>query len=278
MRTWCSLILLLALQINALPAFAQYEDEEGDGIRSQFGYERGMALGFGGVYQTVQDQAISPLIYSGLGYSPLLNFTKNKAGRYAEVRMQASFSKLRNTEYPDLSERVKSIRAVIDYRQMFRFTAIRNERYQTFAGGMLSGQFSYRNAPQLAGSASAYDYATTLGLAGRITKKSAIKDRDGLLAIDIAIPVLAVVARPGYLNRTTALEETKLKFGDYLSTTEAGFFSKFLRLNTRVSYTYPLTNGNALGFGYSWDYHQVNHKTEAKLAEHTLFMFLMFNY
>lgn len=278
MRIWCCLILLLALQINALPAFAQYEDEEGDGIRSQFGYERGMAVGFGGVYQTSQDMAISPLVYSGLGYSPLINFTKNKSGRYAEVRMQGSFARLKNTEYPDLSDRTRSIRALIDYRQMFRFTVINNERYQTYAGGMLSGQFSYKNAPQLMGSASAYDYATTLGVAGRIAKKMAAKERDVLLAIDIAIPVLAVVTRPGYLNRTTALEETKMRFGDYLSSSETGFFSKFLRFNTRVSYTYPLTNGNALGFGYSWDYHQINHKTESRFAEHTVFMFLMFNY
>lgn len=269
------LLIAICIFVNT-GLFAQYTEDDG-GIESKNEYLRYIGIGAGATYQLMNDAAISPIEYSRIRALPMYSHMKVNQVTYTELAIRASQVNLIQKQDPEKSAKVKTQRALMDYRLAFKMPVeLRN--YDIKAGLLLSGYFGNRNAPHLLDAAKVYEYAASLGLCGRITKEVTFAGHTAFLAWDIGLPVLANVSRPHYLNRENRADPEAKIIGDFLGNSATGSFGTFFRLDSRLALMYRLENGNIIQFAYEWDYTKIKTINKAFFVEHIASVIFMFNY
>lgn len=269
------LLLLLAVMLS-YGVQAQYTEDDG-GVESRNGYLRYLGLGAGATYQVMFDEAISPIVYSRVSASPMLNHIKVNESIYTEVSMRASILNLTHNVNKEEKPKVKTQRALVDYRFLFR-VPVEMRDFDIRAGGMLGASFTDKNAPLRQDAAQVYEYAVSLGICGKVTKEVVFRDHTTFLTWDVAIPLFANISRPYYLNRQELADPENKIFGDFLKNSTTGSFGKYFRINSRAGFMYRMENGNALQLTYQWDYTRMKTNNKAYFAEHIVSLLFMFNY
>lgn len=276
MNSGKGLVCLLLMVLFSNTIYAQYTEEEG-GIETKNGYLRYLGIGGGATYQVMNDPAISPIVYSRVGPLPMVSNIKVNPSTYTELSLRASSIKLTYSAGNPLKAMVKTQRALMDYRFLFKLP-VEMRNYDIRVGGLLSAMFAYKTAPQLVDASKVYEYAVSLGLCGKITKEVTLAGKTTFLSWDLAIPVVANISRPSYLNREELADPENKIIKDFFDNAATGTFGKFFRLNSRVGLMYRLENGNAILFAYQWDYTKMKTIHKSYFAEHILSMSFMFNY
>lgn len=278
MRIPIRLLLLSIFAGCAVTGFAQWSEEEG-GIETKNGYLRYLGIGAGATYQVMNDEAISPITYSRIGALPMIDHIKVNNTNMSEVTLRASILNLTHNTERLMKEHVKNQRAVIDYRLMKRIPfETRRNNTDLRAGVMLSGMFAYKNAPFRVDASRVYEYAASLGPTGRITKQGVWGEKTVFFSWDVAIPVVANVARPQYMNRRELSDPENSELGDFIGNSKTGTFGTYFRLNSRVSLMRRMENGNAILISYQWDYSKIKTNNKVFFAEHMVSLLFMFNY
>ncbi|MCB0700642.1 MAG: hypothetical protein H6551_03810 [Chitinophagales bacterium] len=270
------LVLLLSICITS-QAIAQYSDDDG-GIETESGYLRSVEFAAGATYQNLLDQAISPVLYTNIGPIFRLSNLKISKTNYSEVNIQASSMWLKKKTNELLESGVKTQRALLDYRFLFKMP-VESRAFDIRAGGMLSAMFAHKKAPYLQDAATIYEYAVSLGISGKITKEITLFDKTSFLSWDVSIPIVANFSRPAYLNLIQKADPEVKPVGEFLDNATTGLVGKYLRLNSRAYVLVRLDNGNAVKLGYQWDYSRIKSKyNKVYFAEHSVFLAFMFNY
>lgn len=280
MRIYKLMPVLSAFLLAGLVSRAQYTNDDG-GIETKSGYLRYFEVGAGAAYQNLYDEAISPVLYWSVGPAAYLGHLKVSATTHSELNIQASSISLNNRTDEFLKTSVKTQRAYFDYRFLLKMPVklrLGREPVDVKAGAILSGMFAYKNAPHLVDASKIYETVGSFGLSGRISRELYMWDKTCFISWDVSIPFLAYVIRPGFLNIQDDADPDYNNLSGIFDNGSMGSFGKFFRLNSRVSYLYRLENGNALKFGYQWDYFRIKTINKAFFAEHTLFMAFMFQY
>lgn len=259
-------------------SFAQLSDEE-NGIVSANQYTRYFNLGFGGVRQYFRDEALSKLDYSGYGVAPSFGHIKHNHLTWSEFYLQGSVLTARRKDDDLIESEMKVTRMFFDYKFLVGLK-MQNERYDVRIGGTLSGLFTHKHAPQFQNAGDVYEYAVSLGLGGMVTRTQEMWGKSCKASWSLGTPVLSRFARPAILNRVQRLKpEDDNHFNDYFGTATTGFLGKFVGIKSRVGFTYPLSNGNAMNLAYQWEYYQMKDVNNAVyFAEHTVSLSYMFNY
>lgn len=270
----CVLFLLTVFVCSN--AIAQYTEDDG-GIESPNGYLRYVGLGAGATYQVMSDEAISPVIYSKISALPMANLIKVSQTTYTDVSIRASQVNLTHNMDRDMKVNVKTQRALVDYRFMFKMPV--ESRYNDIrAGGILSGSFTNKLAPHLKDASKVYEYAASLGICGKITREFVLGDNTTFLTWDVSIPLVANISRPFYLNRENLEDPDAKVISDFIGNSSTGSFGTFFRLNSRAALMYRLENGNIIQLAYEWDYTRMKTINKAYFVEHILSVIFMFNY
>lgn len=273
-KTAFKILLLSICSMSA--AYGQYTENDG-GIETETGFLRYLSLGAGATYQVMNDPAISPIIYSNVSALPMLSSMKVSSTMYSELSMRASRVNLTHNTDKLLKVATKTQRALADYRFMLK-APMESRNMDVRAGGILSAMFMHKNAPHKVDAARVYEYAVSLGLTARVVKEVTVGGKTSFLSWDVAIPFLANISRPYYLNREELEDpETKL-VKDFMANAETGSLGKFFRLDSRVALIYRLDNGNAVQFAYEWDYTRMKTFEKSFFAEHIVSVLFMFNY
>ena len=102
-------MLLLSVLISC-GVHAQYTEDDG-GIETKNGHLRYLGLGAGATYQVMNDEAISPIIYSRVSALPMLTHIKVNQTSYSEFSLRASSLKLTHNVNKQLQPFVKTQRA-----------------------------------------------------------------------------------------------------------------------------------------------------------------------
>ncbi|MCB0696678.1 MAG: hypothetical protein KDC07_04905 [Chitinophagaceae bacterium] len=271
-----SVLLLLTALLLSHSVYAQYTEDDG-GIETKNGHLRYLCIGAGATYQVMNDPSISPIWYSRVGVQPMIGNIKVNQTSYSEVSMRASSMNLTHNVDKPLKPKVKTQRALVDYRYLVKLPT--EMMYYDFrVGAILSGYFGYKNAPILEDAAKVYEYAASLGLCGKITKEVTVRGKTSFLTWDLAIPLLANTSRPYYLNRQELADPENNVIGDFFRNNGTGSFGRYFRVNSRAGLIYRLDNGNAVQISYQWDYTRFKTFNKAYFAEHIVSVIFMFNY
>lgn len=272
-----TLVTLVFLLITPL-CFAQINDEEFPGILTDNEYVRHILIGAAGAYQSFYDESISPARYEGFGPVFSLGHIKQDNYIYTELILQGSVANHTRKGSDLLDSKVKVYNSGLDYRHLYNFNLFNNLKYYFHAGGIISANFMMKDAPQLENSAKLYEYALSLGICARVSRETFFNKKKGFVMWDISFPLLANFSRPVYNNRVEYLDPENSLIGDIFSNSKIGTFNRYYKISSRVFATYPLDNGNAIRFGYQWNYSRVQTFNRAFFAEHNVVLAFLFNH
>ncbi len=259
-------------------ASAQWDEEEG-AIISENGYIRYITVGGGLMYETVLDQAVTGIWYQGPGLGLNLGHSKENDRLYTDWDLHARFSRLGYRNDPLLPAQLNHRRYSLDYRALARLNPDAGRRSLRFLlGGMFSGLYDQSEFPHLKHSARAQAYALSLGTSLQLCREIEVYDHPAFLRLDVLFPMFSVVSRTDYLHRQESLDPDYRVFSSFMDRSQAGFWGRYLRLQTRLSYTYVLGNGNRIGLSYQWDYSRIRRDENLFAGVHYLGFHFQFNY
>jgi hypothetical protein len=255
--------------------------EEDETIVSTKGYTRYFGFGAGAAYRSFVDEVMSPIAYSKIGATASIANIKTNETKYVELYFQGSYMEMNRPSEALVKARTKSINGLMDYRYMYKLAVpfLNDGIYDVRAGGMLSTQFSLKDAEHLGNSSKVNEYAASLGVTAKIARQQFTNDRKTYLIWELSIPFIASLSRPGYMNQPTSLSNDRTAIENLFENNAVGTFGKYLRLNSRVSYMYSIKNGNKLRLTYQWDYNKMKGVSgKVYTVEHSLILTYMFNY
>jgi len=241
--------------------------------------QRYLFFGPGWSYNTTKDDALSPLRYRGNSASLALGYEAADTRKAQEVWAGAQYGHIRSAAYEALSAAMLLARTDIIYRQLHHAGAFSKERYHVYAGGGFLVKAVYREHNIFSNNAYQYDYATSLALEGRVQRTLSLKHRSLDLAWGLSVPVLSVLARPGY---NSSIPEGFVSYPDrpvkaVLASIEPGTFGSYTRVLSTLDIGYRLLNGNALRLRYTWDIYHYAGANAVTSATHTVHFLLLFN-
>ncbi len=225
------------------------------------------------------DRAVSGIRYEGLGLAANLSHIKENDRLYMEWEGHGRFSRQGYTGDPLLPASLRNTRVSLDYRALGCLNPeTERRRTKTYLGGLFAGVFDRSHYPHLAESALGQSYALSLGGTILFRKEIEVYEHTAFLSLDFSFPIFSMVSRTEYLNRNQSLDTDYSPLGAFLDRTKAGLWGRYIRLNTRVIYTYVLENGNRVGLSYQWDFSRLRRDQEQFNGIHQLGFHVQFNY
>jgi hypothetical protein len=236
------------------------------------------SLSLGNSSQWMYDEAVSHVRYHGSGMAPALGLIKQSDRKYREFFFRPTFNTLSTDRANELRPmEVKTTRILLDYLYLVKVRPW-NDQINLYAGADLNLLFNLKRAEQLDNSQLLYDYAFSIGAAGKLDKSVRFKKRNCIASADLKIPLIAHIARPQYLNRIEFIDPKNDFVGDLFRNSTLTCFNKYNRVITGLSFTYPLFNKNALKLGYSWDFYKMRTINSVYSAEHLVSIAFLSNY
>jgi hypothetical protein len=235
---------------------------------SRKGYQRYFSIGVGALHHSLYDDAMSPVRYRGTSLAPHLGHIKTNERKYSQWDIHASFMKYKTPLSNKLVPmKMTSVRFGTDYQRLQR-VAKWSRKMDVHIGGASSLLFHFRQAPQLDNSQLVYEYAFSAGFAGMVSKDVKALGRDWRLRYQLQIPLLAYFYRPPYMNRVEFFNPENELIGYTLRNSSAGTVNRYLRINSVLSATRTLRNGNAVRIGYGWDFYRMKTINRVFHTEH----------
>ena len=268
MKQFISLIIFCIVCANA---FAQVDS-------TRKGFARYVNFGIGLVHHSMYDEAMSTVRYRGTLTAPLFGHVKTNARKHSQWDAHMSFMKYKTKLSNDLVPMaMTNVRFATDYQRLQRVQKWSNN-WDIRVGGTSSVLFNFKQAPQLDNSQLVYEYAISAGLGGMASKEIQLFQHDWLLRYNLQLPLIAYLYRPPYLNRVEFFNPENELIGYTLRNSEFGTLNKYLRINTALSLTKNIRGGNAIKFGYGWDFYRMKTINRVFHTEHLLSFTFMSNY
>jgi hypothetical protein len=210
--------------------------------------------GFG--YQTLRDDAMSPLLYNGV-----------EIGAYAGAewrRPKGVFQLdglfwLGETNAEQSGAYTDNYTFAINGSYLRKLHPARASRWHCFVGGALTSWGSFRDHISLVNSDYFYDLFLSIGPSGSIEYDFRFLKRDWHVNWQVTIPVLTYGLRPNFSGLDEAPPNDN-GFKKELEAAQIGTFDVLTNVKSRLELVYPLKNGNRIGLLYYWDFYQSNIK------------------
>ena len=269
-RIW--LFFLLGLLYSTLKA------QENQFKRTNERSQRFWTLGIGSSSQSMYDEAISYVRYQNSGIAFSFSLIKKNEKRYREFSIDPTFVKLKTKLSNELRPMEATTTRIASNYQILKRWKLINEKTTLHVGGVASILFNFKVAPQLDNSQLVYDYAFSAGVSGKLDREFYWGKRNCTFSYALAVPLIAHIARPYYLNRIEFIDPKNDFIGDLLNNSQVVLLNKYFRITSGVSITYPLFNRNALRLGYRWDFYKIRTINNVYAAEHLVSLTFMSNY
>lgn len=225
------------------------------------------SMGYG--FETVKDEALSPVSYSGslgavgLGY----HYQNDKWISMLDINGLAGY------QYPDLNRdegyRNTLTGLVRAHYQLSRKVWQLPSSIDLFAGLVSHNSWDYRDHSRYGNSSANYIGLFSLGPIITAQKPFTLFSRNFTLAYRFGFPVATYYLRPTYIKPFLNQEIGSKGFA---------FWGDFYSLNSRTDLIYQLGNGNELRLSYVWDYYQLDLLNKVQLANHILSISTVFRF
>lgn len=203
--------------------------------------------GFG--YQTLRDDAMSPLLYQGAEIAAYAGL---------EWRKTKSIWQLDGFFWYGQPSSDRSGAYMDTYSTAWNVSYLRHlqlSKWQVSVGGALTNWASFREHVSLINSDYFYDIFLSLAPSVQLERNFHFLKRDWLLSGQLTVPVLTYGLRPNF----SGLDETPPNDDSVQTAFDAaqiGSFDVLTNIRSRLELAYPLKNGNRIGLLYYWDFFQ----------------------
>lgn len=216
-----------------------------------------LKLGGGFGFQSVRDDAMSPLLYDGIqGALQLSGEWRRSQGIY---RVDGLFWL---GETAAQSGRItENYTFAINSSYLHRLSQ-KEASWQWRVGGAVTSWGSFREHLSLINSDFFYELFFSIGPTAMAERQFRFLKRDWLLNWQVIVPALSYGIRPNYSGLEVAPPDENGFQG--WEDAQFGSFNILQNIKSQVELAYPLKNGNRIGLLYYWDFFK------AELAPHSV--------
>ncbi len=207
-----------------------------------------LKLGAGAAWQTVRDQAMSPLLYDGLQLALQGGF---------DLRGARSLYRVDGLFWVGETEAERSGRTTENYSYAVNSSYLRRvsreeKKWAWQVGGAITNWGSFRDHQSLINSDFFYDLFFSVGATAALQHQFRFFRREWHVEWQLIVPALTFGLRPNYIG----LDAAPPGEGSFETFTEAALtsFNGLQNVKSRFELAYPLRNGNRLGLMYYWDF------------------------
>lgn len=218
-----------------------------------------MPFGLNYGYQTVKDNALSPISYSGsLGGLSLGYYFQNKNWiSLLDINGGGGFQTPDVNPEGNTSEVTTGI-ARTTYQLMRRVITYKDWRF--YAGVVSHNTFDFRQHNRYGNSSDNYQAYFAFGTSIAVQKPFTLFQKNFALHYSFGFPFGGYYLRPGYV---------KPYLNDGIGSKDFAFWGDFYLLNSKTELIWMLSNGNQLRLFYNWEFAQLDvlNKTQTDLQQ-----------
>jgi len=203
-----------------------------------------LTFGLGYSYQTVKDDALSPVSYSGslahfrLGYYDVIN------NWISSVEM----SGYGGIQKPDVAPELNPSSTYTGLGRMIYYLAYKPytyNNYEFYTGVVSHNTFDYRLHNRYSNSRNNFCGLASFGFNFLVRKPFKLWNNTFDVQYNLIVPFGTYYMRPGYI---------KPFFNDEVGSKGFAFWGDFFQLDSRTDLLWQLNNGNLLKLSYRWEY------------------------
>lgn len=202
---------------------------------------------------SISDLGISPLQYSGPGYSFQSGYLYEYAGYNVSINSKIDVAALFTfTDSLELSS------SAFLFSNQFAYTIKKQLPWNffsttNFAGISSSIETNLRNYPHLGNSAFSYHFIYSLALNASSERIFRLKNKNYTLKMAFSIPFFANLVRPNYIHLLNFTYPDFDPIKDFSENKKTVTINKFPRLEATFSLIYKAKTGNVFEFFYQFD-------------------------
>lgn len=206
--------------------------------------------GFG--YQTLRDDAMSPLLYNGVEIGA---YAGTEWRRPKGIFQLDGLFWLGETTAEQSGAYTDNYTFAVNGSYLHQLHPERESRWHCYAGGGITSWGSFRDHISLPNSDYFYDLFFSIAPSGLIEYDFRFLKRDWQLGWQLTIPVLTYGLRPNFSGLDEAPPDDN-SFKKELEAAQIGSFDVLTNVKSRLELVYPLKNGNRFGLLYYWDFYK----------------------
>lgn len=234
-----------------------------------------VSLGTGLTYRDFFDEAISLLPYAGTGVSGHLGFRRESPKTINAFSLEGSSFKLKGPHSSDLIPmKIGTTNLRLEYSHLRKWKNWK--AWQLAVGGYTGLLTNVKLAYQLDNSAIVYDNLIQLGMGASATREMKMLKRQVQIQWQANLPLLFHTMRPPYLNRIEFIDPESNILADAWQAGKITTWGKSFRLQSILSLSYPLKNGNQFRLQYNWEMYTIHLGKRVAAGEHGLQFHLLF--
>lgn len=219
-----------------------------------------MPMGFSYAYETVKDNSLSPVSYSG-------HFGGLHLGFYFQNEhwlSQLDLSGAGGFQYPDINREESLSRTTTgiargSYSLSYRLIEIND--WRLFAGLLSLNSFDYRNHNRYNNSQDNYAALFSAGPIFSLQRDLELFDKGFMFQYQLGLPVGTYYMRPSY---------TRPYFNSAVGNKSFAWWGDYYEISSQAALAWVFSNGNQLRLAYHWDFAQLNALNKVQLATHYL--------
>ena len=227
-----------------------------------------LRFGPGYSYQTVLDQSLSPVSYSGHFGHLKLGYHDQNEHWLSELDMNAAVG----IQKPDIN-RDESSSQTLSSLVRIRYSLLRKwgewGNWRILAGVISLNLLDFRSHNQYVNSEANYTSLFGLGLSGGVQREFELFNRTWGVQAFMDLPLLAYYLRPGFI---------KPFLNDQLGSSGTVTWGEYFQLNTRTDLIYFLSNGNQLRLSYDWEYTGLEPLNKVQTGTHQISLCAVFKF
>ncbi len=205
-------------------------------------------FGLGYTYQTVKDEALSPVSYSG-------HMAHFRLGYYDEIKNWISsveISGYGGVQEPDVASELNPSRTISGLGRVvyyLAYTPYSYNGYKFYAGVVSHNSLDYRLHNRYRNSSVNYAGFASFGFNFLVKKPLQFWDKSFGLQYNLILPIGTYYMRPGYIKPFLNGEIGSKGFA---------FWGDFFQMDSRADLLWNLSNGNQVKLSYLWEYTSLN--------------------
>lgn len=227
-----------------------------------------LKFGLGYSYQTVLDQAMSPVSYSGHFGQLSIGYSSQNEKWLSELEIGGNGG----LQYPDIG-REESSRQTLSLLSRLRYTLVRQwaemNQWRFYTGLSSMNSFDFRNHSNYVNSQTNYLALFALGPSIGVQREFSMLKRRWGLQVFTDLPIAGYYLRPGYI---------KPFFNDEVGSKGLVWWGEFFQINTHTDLIYYLENENQLRLIYNWEYLSLEPLNKSQSGTHQFSLCAIFKF
>lgn len=264
-----SVLCLLALTCFALGA---------DGQKHHYlSVQSGLGLG------KARDHMNSPLIYKGLQVPSALSYIRETDTAFRKINLQFTWGNLKPDIHPDKTNTTFSrFKFQGSFQSFSKVSDWQQSDFSLYLGGSWDNLLTFRSSTF--SGLNFGEFTSTMNFRPKLNYEFQMYSHRAKLQYNIGFPFLTFMLRRGYANSPPQEFQKDEEANDnsfVKKAYESGRFLRpfrFIRLNSQLSFSYYLENGNQLTITYGFDYYEYEDPELIESVSHNLMIGTAFNF